>query len=311
MITIRTITTDIINNTLENFRANLNAYLEIFGHTINDKDEVTETALMAAANKGDLDTVQLLIQQYKADVNIQDASGDTALMFAAGAGHTEVVRFLLKAQANPHLQNEGKQTALHWAVMSLHTCHTEIVELLLLNDTSSLNTIDSNGRTTLKSAAEDGHTPIVELLIYKGANAESVLKYSREEWQEDHPDGVALPLIYKMMEEANRFIPTMIANKPNADVNSHNTRIAAQAECCGTALGTMTPLLNQLSQIINSYLSLEPRFNQIATDCFTQARLLLTASPKRNVSMTTVIPKPIAKQPEKRSKMTTLADFFN
>lgn len=70
------------------------------------------TPLLAAAEAGRLEAVQLLVEA-NADVNYQDTSGFQALYLAAGAGAAEVVSYLLSQGSDLHLRNRSGYTALH------------------------------------------------------------------------------------------------------------------------------------------------------------------------------------------------------
>src|SRR5262249_43018157 len=81
----------------------------------NVKDENGETALMKAAERGDVDLVKRLLQMSMLEVNDIDKEGETALMKAAAAGQSEVVELLLLQDANRiavNLRDERGKTAL-------------------------------------------------------------------------------------------------------------------------------------------------------------------------------------------------------
>lgn len=65
---------------------------------VNARDIGYQTALIQAASKGHIDTVNFLIAM-DADVNLRDSDGRTALVYAELAGHTEVVETLIAAGA--------------------------------------------------------------------------------------------------------------------------------------------------------------------------------------------------------------------
>jgi len=67
------------------------------------------------------------IASGNADVNLKDEDGLTLLHWAADRGHIGVCDILLKAGANPELEDEDEQTPLDYAT----TCeHDDIIQLL-------------------------------------------------------------------------------------------------------------------------------------------------------------------------------------
>ena len=64
-----------------------------------------ESKLIKAAEKGDLSTVQELVQN-KVNIDCQDSEGFTPLHKAAAYNHLEVVKYLLRQGANPNSFNK-------------------------------------------------------------------------------------------------------------------------------------------------------------------------------------------------------------
>jgi len=84
----------------------------------NVKDENGETALMKAAERGDVDLVKRLLQMSMLEVNEIDKGGETALMKAAASGQAGVVELLLQ-DANRiavNLRDDRGRTALGKAI---------------------------------------------------------------------------------------------------------------------------------------------------------------------------------------------------
>ena len=69
------------------------------------------TALYAASLKGNKDAVKLLLAQPGIKLDEKNDDGDTALMAAAEGGHAEIVDMLLKAGANVSITDIGGETA--------------------------------------------------------------------------------------------------------------------------------------------------------------------------------------------------------
>lgn len=82
--------------------------------SVNAHDELGRTALMRAAAREDIQSVQLLLEAG-ADVEARDHSGRTALMWAAEAGDEEAVEMLLSHGADLHRIDTQGRDALLWA----------------------------------------------------------------------------------------------------------------------------------------------------------------------------------------------------
>lgn len=69
-----------------------------------DSSLETVTALMYAANYGNLEVVNILLDAG-ANINRQDNNGATALIWAAKGDNPDVIQLLFKAGSNIDLQN--------------------------------------------------------------------------------------------------------------------------------------------------------------------------------------------------------------
>ena len=75
------------------------------------------TTLFAAAKRGDLPTVQKVLETHWDIVNETDELGATALHHAAFGGHSDVARFLVKHGANINARdNRFNATPAGWAI---------------------------------------------------------------------------------------------------------------------------------------------------------------------------------------------------
>ncbi|ALM49516.1 ankyrin [Flavobacterium psychrophilum] len=84
------------------------------------------TALAAAAIKGDVATVKILLEN-KANPDLADANGMTPLMFASQFDNKELLLLLLKYKANATVANSEGKSAMDYAV---HNKNQEIINLL-------------------------------------------------------------------------------------------------------------------------------------------------------------------------------------
>jgi len=77
------------------------------------------TALFWASSKGNKNSAKLLLAQPGIKVDVIDIDGDTALMAAAEHGHAEIVELLLKAGANVSIIDKRGETATSLAEKTL------------------------------------------------------------------------------------------------------------------------------------------------------------------------------------------------
>ena len=129
------------------------------------------TALMLAADSGNMDQVRALLQRG-VDVNEARGTGYTALMLAASRDHLEMVQTLLKAGANPNAIMTVRYGIPRWAwVFAMNRCHKhwrEMTEAMLAAG------VELNPKTFFASpvghAILEGDEVIIEALLKKGAN---------------------------------------------------------------------------------------------------------------------------------------------
>ncbi|EFC47177.1 hypothetical protein NAEGRDRAFT_64631 [Naegleria gruberi] len=92
------------------------------GVDVNTFDE--RTPLINAAQWGNLAIVQMLIEEYQANINHQSKIG-TALHWASYNGHFEVVKYLLSKGADKNIKNNAGQTPEEMARdrgVKVHVC---------------------------------------------------------------------------------------------------------------------------------------------------------------------------------------------
>lgn len=127
---------------------------------VNEHDQDGFTPIIAAAAMGNVEMVKLLLQN-KAGVNYTtNTTGDSALHWAISGKHPEIVPLLLKAGANPNLQDLKGGTPLVFAagVGDLESA------ILLLKSGANPNLKTKSGGTALDYAKKGNRTEIIKIL---------------------------------------------------------------------------------------------------------------------------------------------------
>ncbi|KAK9062996.1 hypothetical protein SSX86_016866 [Deinandra increscens subsp. villosa] len=139
---------------------------EIRASVVNEVNELGETALYTAAEKGHLEVVkELLKYSDKETIMRKSHSNFDTLHIAAREGHDAVVQLLL--DHDPSLcqtRSQGNATPL---ITAATRGHTAVVKELLSKDQSLLDIPRSNGKNALHLAARCGHVEIVKALLDK------------------------------------------------------------------------------------------------------------------------------------------------
>ncbi|XP_057803612.1 uncharacterized protein LOC131018946 [Salvia miltiorrhiza] len=125
-------------------------------------------ALHYAAEMGNLVICEILVDKFRAFVDIPSYSGDTPLLEAAKGEHVKVVEYLINHNALHQVPNKKGFTALHYAVLK---GNKQLMEILLANGAPT--EIDSVDGTPLQIAASLGNLKAVKLLLRNGATPSS------------------------------------------------------------------------------------------------------------------------------------------
>ncbi|KAF9977262.1 hypothetical protein BGZ73_006523 [Actinomortierella ambigua] len=137
-------------------------------NAILKKDEDERQALHWAASGKHLDIVEFLLE-HGAPVNEKDESLTISRRLSAvSKGHIEIARELLAHAADPNIQDNRKQTAMHRAAAKGATALVK----LLIEKKSRLNTPDSVRNTPLHLACQEEHGETALVLIEAGADVD-------------------------------------------------------------------------------------------------------------------------------------------
>ncbi|KAK8059090.1 Ankyrin-3 [Apiospora saccharicola] len=141
------------------------------GRLLLEKEDVQgKTALYLACKKGNSDTVELLVNEHKARVNVVDVYDQTALHATVEATdrpeeRLKVARILLEAKADPNKSDYGDRTPLSIA------CSHGNCDLVrhLLEYGANPNKKGPEGQTPLIMATKFKHVDVVLALMARGA----------------------------------------------------------------------------------------------------------------------------------------------
>lgn len=129
--------------------------------SVNRYDDEGFTPLLAAASKGHVNVIKILISAG-ADVNLADNEfGWTPLREATAKGHTKAMEVLLRAKADPNLAESDGFTPLHVAASR---GDSDAVSLLLKANANAELRDKKDGQTSLDVAKKLGHHAVISLL---------------------------------------------------------------------------------------------------------------------------------------------------
>ncbi|KVI04955.1 ankyrin repeat-containing protein ITN1-like [Cynara cardunculus var. scolymus] len=139
---------------------------EIRASVVNEVNELGETALYTAAERGHLEVVkELLKYSDKETITRRSRLEFDPLHIAASQGHHAIVQLLLDHDVSLcQTRSQGNATPL---ITAASKGHTAVVHELLLKDPSLLDISRSNGKNALHLAARSGHVETLKALLDK------------------------------------------------------------------------------------------------------------------------------------------------
>ncbi|KAL7136528.1 hypothetical protein ABFS83_10G037300 [Erythranthe nasuta] len=139
---------------------------EIRSVVVNEVNELGETALFTASEKGYIDVVkELLPYSTNEGIRMKNRSGFDPLHIAASRGHHDIVQMLL--EHDPQLSKTVAQSNATPLISAATKGHLAVVNILLSKDSSLLEISRSNGKNALHLSARQGHVAIVKALLEK------------------------------------------------------------------------------------------------------------------------------------------------
>jgi len=126
--------------------------------SINEVNIHQENALIIAAKMNNYNSVELLLQKC-ANTNQQDDMGNTALHYAVQANNIPMIYDLIHNDANPHLKNNQKESALE---MANRLGNKKVLNAILGN----LSVSDYSKEKSLMTRSQNVKTPQIDEYLY-------------------------------------------------------------------------------------------------------------------------------------------------
>ncbi|XP_040581824.1 E3 ubiquitin-protein ligase MIB2 isoform X1 [Lepeophtheirus salmonis] len=188
------------------FHGQLNCLKEEL-HKVNDIKTV-RSALKVGAERGHLDIVKYLVNQYPDEVDLK-VDGNTALHAATHQGHQEIIETLLASGANIATTDDNGDCALHYAVLGLRP---NILDYLLSKSGSSvINAVNKKCCTAL-------HVGVLKQSV---ESVKILLKHNIDVNAQDSYKDTAL---HEAMVLNNTSIIELLVNYPKTDFRLKNSR---------------------------------------------------------------------------------------
>ncbi|RJE24666.1 Ankyrin repeat protein [Aspergillus sclerotialis] len=131
---------------------------------LDSEDRYCRTPLSSAAYTGRESIVKLLLE-YGARLDSKDENGWTPLSLAVTRGHESIVKLLLEYGARPDSKVNHEWTPLSFAATNGH----EPIVKILLDNGARPDSEDEDGLTPLHFAVDGGYESVVEILLEYGA----------------------------------------------------------------------------------------------------------------------------------------------
>ncbi|RWW13458.1 hypothetical protein GW17_00022832 [Ensete ventricosum] len=139
---------------------------EMVSAVVNETNEFGETALITAAEKGNLSVVAELLQYSdKENISRKNRSGFDAFHVAVKEGQRDIVQLLLSH--DPTLGKTFGPSNATPLISAAARGHTEVIKQLLAQNFSMVEVAKRNGKNALHFAARLGHVEAVKALLEK------------------------------------------------------------------------------------------------------------------------------------------------
>ena len=151
--------------------------------------------------------VELLLNKYKAIVDLSTFDGSTPLHVASERGFSDIVRLLIDNQANVNAKMNDGSTAL---MLACQNGHLSVVESLFSTGHCNVTLQRLDGVTALFLVVQHGHESIFDYLLINAEQTQDVLDLARE-------DG-ATPLFKACQKGYESLVTKLLKAKPKLDL---------------------------------------------------------------------------------------------
>jgi len=151
--------------------------------------------------------VELLINKYKAIIDLSTFDGSTALHVACEHGFADIVQLLINSQANINAKMNDGTTAI---MLACQNGHLSIVQMLISAGQCNTTLQRLDGVTPLFLVEQYGHETIFDYFIENIDNIEDIIDLNRE-------DG-ATPLFKACQKGYDSLVNKLLRYKPNLEI---------------------------------------------------------------------------------------------
>lgn len=151
--------------------------------------------------------VELLLNKYKAIVDLSTFDGSSPLHVACEHGFADIVQLLITAQANINAKMNDGTTAI---MLACQNGHLSIVQMLVSPGQCNLITQRLDGVTALFLVVQHGHENIFDYLLENADNVKETMDLARE-------DG-ATPLFKACQKGFDSLVNKLLKFKPNVEL---------------------------------------------------------------------------------------------
>lgn len=182
-------------------------YLLTNGADPNARRITGASPLYFAASYHHTRIVELLLNKYKAIVDLSTFDGSAPLHVACEHGFSDIVQLLINSQANINAKMNDGTTAI---MLACQNGHLSIVQMLISTGQCDITIQRIDGVTTLFQIVQHGHEQIFDYFIDNVNNIKDVIDLARE-------DG-ATPLFKACQKGYDSLVNKLLKFKPNLEL---------------------------------------------------------------------------------------------